>query len=159
MQPEKSAPRSKPRISLSGWGPPKDATFPATMKRGFYLVNHGDTALEITVETFKVGTQSAYGETLSEIGAEKEGFTEILVDRKGPLFKYALDQTLDKEVDVLINSSELAYLQPLKIPVSVTYRDFENIWYRTACDLVYKKGQITFSAPMQTTLDSKPPKV
>ena len=109
----------KPQISLIGWGPPKEAAFPATMLRGFYLLNHGTTALEITVEQFKIGSYSAYGETLPEIAAEKEGFAPILIERKGPFFKHALDQTLEHEVDAKINRSELAYLQALKIPVSV----------------------------------------
>ncbi len=149
----------KPQVSMAGWGAPKEASYPVSMLRGFYLFNHGETALEITVERFSLGSHFAYGETLAEIAAEKEGFSPILIEGKGPFFKHALDRTLEQEVDNRINKAELAYLQPLRIPVSVVYRDFENTWYRTSCDLIYRKGQIAFSAAEQTVLAAKPAKI
>lgn len=161
----------RPKLSFRSWGQvrlesleflPTEAKVSLRFQRGFYLANDGGVALDIEVEAFSIGSQfTAYGSPIARIESGGEGFSEIRIKDADPMARHALDLVLGIARDEKINKGELEYVKPFVIPVSVIYRDFNDLWYRTSCELIshYRRGTtagwIEFTAPTQKSLGAR----
>jgi len=133
---------------------------PLLLEHGFYLTNDGGgTALEITLETFQVGAQLvALSETLARIEKNNRGFVPVWIKDASPRVKWGLDMALEAAWKLQVNESgDVWQDKPIEIPVSVVYRDYNNLWYRSCSTLCYTAdlfypNHITFTAPTQEPL-------
>jgi hypothetical protein len=162
-------PPERPQIAFHGWGqiPPQFApggakdTSSYIFQHGFYLENDGGAALEVTVEGFKFGLFDARSETISRIEGKNKGFAKIWLGgavQINPLVKWNLDTALLKTWGAMVDQKELTLRDPLLLPISVIYRDYNNLWYRSKCELrfICRYGgtgcSITFGPPIQERL-------
>jgi hypothetical protein len=145
-------PPNRPQVSFSRWGQRETGTGSQLFQYGFYLNNHGGVALQVFIEKFKIGKFSVTNEPLPEIPAGMNGFIPIWLEEKGPLTKYNIKEVLEAYWEERFNDHKVAWGQPVEIAVSVIYRDFANLGYRSECDLKYHKGVVTFSSVIQTSL-------
>ena len=157
-------PNDRPKISFDHWGriEPK---FLATGSQnnplllaqyGFYLKNDGGVALEVAVQQFRITHELlAVAGNTPRVEAHNEGFVAVWIDNEVPLSMWGLDIALEKG----FNQRRPDLASVLKgdtylLPISVTYRDFNNNWYitradlRYVCDLWYP-NRIEFTAPRQ----------
>jgi hypothetical protein len=175
---ELELPTDRPKLSFKSWGQVRQEFLPPGVvqdkpallfQHGFYLANDGGAALEVTVKEFSVGSRTAYGSTVARIEGGAVGFSPIMIKNE-LMGRHALDLALGVAWAEKVNSKEVQYVDPLVILVSVDYRDFNDVWYRTSSELVstYRKettaGWIEFRAPKQESLGkrnaaagSKPP--
>jgi hypothetical protein len=147
---ELECPPNRPQVSLVQWG------VTAEGRSGFYLKNHGGVALEATVERFRVGQFWINGETTAEVAAGCDGFAFVWLETSG-FDKFSIIEALRLTWDKQFKSHQLSQGQPLSVPLSVVYRDFGNLWYRSECDMKYLNNRVEFSSTRQTCFGiSKP---
>jgi hypothetical protein len=161
-------PPDRPKLSFKSWGQVRPeflstgAKTSSLLQHGFYLANDGGAALEVTVKEFSVGSRFAYGSTIARIEGGAVGFSPIMIKNE-LMGRHALDIALGIAWAEKVNSNEVQYVDPLVILVSVDYRDFNDVWYRTSSELVshYRpgttEGWIEFTAPKQESLGTRPP--
>jgi hypothetical protein len=158
-------PADRPKISFHAWGQRQLHFMPAgnndpalTAQYGFYLANDGGAALEITVEVFEI-TQDliAIGGTIPRIEGKTEGFVPIWIKNEVPLSRWCLDIALEKAWEAKVNSKEIYAGEALEFPISVVYRDYNLLWYRSRGTIIFKynllhANQISFGAVEQDKL-------
>ena len=161
-------PTDRPQLSFRNWGDrgirfvepfqPGSSAF----NLGFHLFNDGGAALDVAVEKFKIGTKySVISETVSRIGSKAEGFIAIWIEDKNALTKWRIDGALQETWEQMFKDKKLTYSEKLSVPVSVVYKDFNGLGYRTKCNLVFtpvmgsRSSRLEFSAPQQERLESK----
>lgn len=145
---ELTYPEDRPKISFAGWGGPLSSE--DAERKGFYLNNDGGAALEVQVERFYVGSQfTAVGSTVSRVDNKRPGFAPVWLEDEPQLTKWALDTALQITLKTKIECGELKDSQPLVIPMSVVYRDFNDLWYRSVGGLIFTDGKIGFMAVQQ----------
>jgi hypothetical protein len=112
-------PENRPRITFDRWGN-KEAGGIARQEQGFYLTNHGETALEVVLEDFVLGPDTWSSDPLSSLEAKQKSF--VAVERR--TFVYGQAQRWN-----LLDGFSTAKknVQTVKIK----YRDFNNNWYRS----------------------------
>lgn len=130
-------PENRPRITIDNWG--RLVTTHGTLKPevGLYLTNHGDAALEITLDEFRVGETVWVGEALSSIGQKQKSF--LLIQEKGN------------------TSSVGSWIMAAKNGESrlrLKYRDFNNNWYLTTALITFVGQDVKISASTQGKLGS-----
>jgi hypothetical protein len=145
-------PADRPQISFARWGQVETEPDAPIFRYGFYLNNHGGVALQVFIDNFKIGDLSVTSDPLPEINARGGRFIPIWLEEKGPLTKYNIKEVLQTFWEKCLKEHKVTWGQPVEIPVSVTYRDFANLGYRSECYLKYRKGEIEFSAVVQTCL-------
>lgn len=158
-------PEDRPKISFHAWGQRQLQFMPAgnndpalTAEHGFYLANDGGAALEITVEIFDIAKQlTAIGGTIARIEGKDEGFVPVWIKDEVPLSRWALDIALERAWGEKVDSKQIHGSNPVEFPVSVVYRDYNRLWYRSRGKLIFKynhfhANQISFSAVEQDKL-------
>lgn len=158
-------PEDRPQISFVSWGQmrpqfmtPGNEDSALLAQHGFYLHNDGGAALEITVEIFDIAHNlTAVGSTITRIKGKDTGFVPIWIKEEMPLRRWALDDALEKAWGDKAQPGDLFDGKPLEIPVSVVYRDYNQLWYRSRAKLsfyfeAYQKHRIEFSAVEQDKL-------
>jgi hypothetical protein len=130
---------------------------------GFYLANDGGAALEITVEIFDINEDlTAIGGTIARIEGNDQGFVPVWIKDEVPLNRWALDSALERAWQDKAQPFEIYGSQPMEFPVSVVYRDYNRLWYRSRGKLIFKynllhANQISFSAVEQDKLGTSRP--
>jgi hypothetical protein len=165
-------PTDRPKLSVSMWGQreptfmPRDnpQDFSLLSQFGFYLSNDGEAALDVMVEKFKVGdTYYAYGDPISRIAGKTKGFIPIRIDIENPLLRFNLNLALKEAWTQALDAGKLQITEPLLIPISVIYRDHNQLWYRTHAALVFANylnaegGEIMFRPSKTDRLGSARP--
>jgi len=117
-------PENRPRITFDRWGQQAGPNGVLRQEAGFYLTNHGETALEITLESFTLGPDKWEGEQLSSIESKQKGFMKV----ERTTFVYGNMQRWN-----LLDGFAVAKKHEQK--VRVRYRDFNNSWYRSTAVL------------------------
>lgn len=112
-------PEKRPRITFDRWGN-KEVGGYARQEQGFYLTNHGETALEIILEEFALGADKWSSDTLASIEEKQKGF--VAVERR--TFVHGQQQRWN-----LLDGFKVANYK--EKTVAVKYRDFSNNWYRS----------------------------
>jgi hypothetical protein len=157
-------PDNRPMLSFDHWGriepkflAPDSQNNPSLLAQyGFYVKNDGGVALEVAIQQFRITSEllAVAGKT-PRVEAHSDGFVPVWIDNEVPLSMWCLDIALEKEFnqrrpDLASVLKDDSYL----LPISVTYRDFNNNWYityadlRYVCDLWYP-NRIEFTAPRQ----------
>lgn len=149
-----NCPADRPFVSFTAWGPTKGISAAGTevFVKGFYLVNDGAPALEVNVEKF--GTLSgftAFGTTVARIAGHDAGFSPIVVAGVNPLLKYDLNRQLSAAWDNAFESGQVKYGGPLMVAVSVTYRDINDLWYRSVGALMYTPARSSVCEKIEFT--------
>jgi hypothetical protein len=145
-------PEDRPKLSFLRWGRAKDESGFTTFEHGFYLANDGGAALDVFVERFEIdATMAASSQAVARIEGGTEGFVLVWIENESPLTKWGLDEALKKVAEEKIDHMQLHYGQLLEVPLSVVYRDFNEIGYRTRTTMRYlhTNGRIDFTAPHQ----------
>jgi hypothetical protein len=154
-------PEDRPRLTFQGWGwihPPEGRTH-----SGIYLANHGSTALEVSLETINVGSLRTTGSTTDHICQNDAKAVEVWLDGEPEVQKWCLDNYLDGCWNQAKKSDTLPESKALILPISVVYRDFNNLWYRTRGELSFKfvsgmpDGVIDFKTLEQEQLGDERP--
>jgi len=123
---------------------------------GFYLINDGATAHDISVESFEIGpSMRASSGVLSRIGEKEKGFLLVWFDGFSPsqaeqqLRQHPCDDTaenwnLQRAMAKAAQEDKrvLGWQWDYTIKVRVNYRDSRNTWYRSSADLVYIQSQM-----------------
>ncbi len=145
-------PVDRPKLSFERWGALERGGV-CQIQHGFYLANHGSTALEVSVDNLTIDETNWASQTLSAIEANQKGF--VLFWKTGCLpgheNKWQLDDALRA---VAARTGEGIYSPDTEIEVGVKYRDFDGNWYRTTCTMkrITSTGAITFGPPTQAKL-------
>lgn len=161
-------PDDRPKLSFHHWGKvepqflspdARDNPFQLA-QHGFYLSNDGGVALDIKVSNFPIDSDPpllAVGGTTPRIESEGNGFAAVWIQDEVPLSKYALDVAMGKgfakgrsDLTSVLTAHDNTY----EVPISVTYRDFNNNWYITHCTFrlicdVWHANRLEFGAPTQ----------
>jgi hypothetical protein len=145
-------PEDRPKIAIVRWGQVLGEDAARSIQNGFYLLNHGGAALEVTVESFPVLDAHTKSITIPQIGPNKEGFAAIWIENQDNIAKWGLDVALGIEARNKINSKQMLRDEALAVPVSVVYRDFNNLWYRSSCTMTFSFNRIGFSSVTQAFL-------
>jgi hypothetical protein len=137
---------TRPEISLERWGPIPD-DHPVELRvgqAGFYLVNDGITAYDLSMETVKIGpSMQVSSGTLARIGEKEQGFLLVWLDGFSPN-----DDTGEKWdlASAMANAARqdprTAWDWEYTIRISLTYRDSRSCWYRSSADLFYIQSQM-----------------
>jgi hypothetical protein len=143
---ELECPPGRPQLSFVRWSQPNQG-----YKSGFFLKNHGGVAVEIIIERFRLGRIWVNGNTTSEIGRNEEGLASVWLEAS-KFDQFSLDDAL------VMAQAELPQGQPLIVPISVIYRDFGNLWYRSECDVKFANNKSVFGSSHQTCLGLSKPK-
>jgi len=69
-------PENRPRITVDRWGNRESGGI-LKKESGFYLTNHGETALEVMLDDFTLGSDKWSGKTLASIEAKQKKFLEV----------------------------------------------------------------------------------
>ena len=117
------------------------------VQRGFYLSNDGAAAHEITVETFEVEDHLWAGSALvARIEARGQGFALVWLEiQKGIGSSLPADRKWDL-LGAMARAEQTKYgvsmyRPPYSVPVSVVYRDSNNVWYRSRSVITYVRTQ------------------
>ena len=140
-------PDDRPKLAIFMWGARQANFLPIhslndkslLAEYGFYLVNDGGTALDITVEPFTVTENlRAIGKSLARLEYRNQGFVPVFIENEVPLSKWALDVALE-QAWYQRNATLEGILkdEPLTIPVSVVYKDYSENWYRSRLELIF----------------------
>jgi hypothetical protein len=134
-------PDKRPQITLDKWGHRVFGT-KLQQEMGFYVTNHGETALEVTVEPFVLGTTKWVSSPLSTIESGQKDFILVWPDGRQPY------EGANCWMALSIESRD-------SLCVQVRYRDFNNNWYRTTAQMKVKSfGCIELGASTQEKLGS-----
>jgi hypothetical protein len=159
-------PADRPYISFTRWGPAEGVTGAEVFTKGFYLVNDGGAALDVNVEEFgEIYGFTAFGTTVSRIGGKTTGFSPIIVKDVDPLARHALNGTLTLAWQKECSAGQLTYGQSLMVVVSVTYRDVNDLWYRSKAGLAFtparsnSPAKLEFTSVMQECLGINRPQI
>jgi hypothetical protein len=130
-------PENRPRITIDSWG--REVTAHGTLKPevGLYLTNHGDAALEITLDEFRVGETVWVGESLSSIEQKQKSF--LLIQEKGNTSSVGRWITSTKNGESRLR---------------LKYRDFNNNWYQTTALITFVGQDVKVSSSTQEKLGS-----
>lgn len=138
-------PEERPRITLDRWGQQVGPHGVLRPESGFYLTNHGDTALEVVLEDFNLGSDKWVGDRLSSIEGQQKGFMKV----ERTTFVYGDAQRWN-----LMDGFRVARKSEQR--VRIRYRDFNNNWYRSTAMLTCAPnfGSIEVGATTQEPLGS-----
>lgn len=138
-------PEKRPRITLDRWGQQVGPHGVLRPESGFYLTNHGDTALEVVLEDFNLGSDKWVGDRLSSIEGQQKGFMKV----ERTTFVYGDAQRWN-----LLDGFRVARKNEQR--VRIRYRDFNNNWYRSTAMLTCAPnfGSIEVGATTQEPLGS-----
>jgi hypothetical protein len=119
------------------------------LQKGFYLMNDGGPAYEITIESFTISPSVlAKSKNVSRIAEKGNGFAYVWLDGYPPYIytteKWNLIGAIAKAADARYDSS--AFHPDYKVSVSAVYRDADMLWYCSTADMIYiqSQGRITF---------------
>ena len=142
---KRNFPENRPRITVDRWGQQVTPTGVLRPEAGFYLTNHGETALEVILEDFTLGPEKWVGEKLSSIEGRQKGFMKV----ERVTFVYEDAQRWN-----LLDGFRVARKNEQR--VRVRYRDFNNNWYRSTATLTCAPnfGSIELGASTQEPLGS-----
>jgi hypothetical protein len=143
-------PADRPLLSFHRWGQEENQTHARAFQRGFYLRNHGGTAWEIQVESLRIGDAfTTHSSPVAQIASNGEGFAPVWIENQSPLGQWDLDGALQRILNEMIDTRQLRSGQALVVPVAVTYRDFDYLWYRSVGTLAFVHDRIEFTAVRQ----------
>ena len=134
--------RDRPEVCFGRWGSlPEDRVVRVRSgQAGFFLVNDGITAHEISIEPFEIFPGFlVQSEVLHRIGEKETGF--VLVCSQGPEFhpgKWDLAAAMKQASES--NHLSSTFGADFRVPVTVKYRDRDNVWYRSSADLIYARS-------------------
>ena len=151
-----ASPDSRPKLTLDSWDT-KSQTFD-NWQWGFFISNHGETALDIQVQRFKVFEgQFACSSPLPNVAAKQQN---VLI----PVW---LEGCAPQDIERwnLLKAMKVAFLaQPATareredyiVPIIVRFTDFDEIVYESAADLryVHALNKLFFGATRQRTIDA-----
>ena len=140
-----------PLLSFVRWGVIGNETR-FGVQRGFYIANHGGEAFDVTVESFWVTGRKAMTITIAKIAEGEQGFAPVWLDGDHTGSRWELDVALGIEAGSRIKRKKMSRGQTLPVPVSVIYRDKNQLWYRSHCQMTFSSGRIGFSPPVQESL-------
>jgi len=147
-----------PQLVFQRWGQiPQDhpvaVSVPSTiagqfLQRGIYLLNVGEMAHEIEVETFEIDDQLwASSSVVNGIEKRGQGFALVWLENQKGIgssivgrAKWDLEDAMRKAGQKK-NGTEMFFSPDYSVPVSVTYRDSNNVRYRSRSDLTYIRSQ------------------
>ncbi len=147
---------NRPQITFARWDQ-IPATNPVAMpisptvagqflQRGFYLNNDGDAAHEVTVEPFQIENLWCGSGMAPRIEGHGQGFSVVWLETQkgigsGPPYeeKWNLLGAMSRAEQEKYGSS--MYRQQYSVPVSVIYRDSNDVWYRSRSVLTHIRSQ------------------
>lgn len=164
-------PADRPQISFHAWAerqlqfmPPGTNDPVLLAQKGFYLANDGGAALEITVENFRLNKELVVlGGTIPRIEGKTEGFVPVWIKDEVPLSKWELEIALERAWKHKVDCGEIGTTDDrLQVPVSVVYRDYNQLWYRTRAQILFTHrllgpNWVQFSASTQERLGNTQP--
>jgi len=107
---------------------------------GFFLVNDGIAAHEISIEPLEIYSGLlVQSEVLPRISEKETGF--VLVCSQGPEFhpgKWDLAAAMKQAAES--NHLSSTFGADFRVPVTVKYRDRDNVWYRSTANLIYARS-------------------
>jgi|CZKX01.1.fsa_nt_gi hypothetical protein len=137
-----------PEICFDRWGEiPRDdpLAMSPVRQRGFYLVNDGGAAHEITVESFEIGPSTrARSKMLARIEANGKGFALVWLEDYPPSScrdKWDLLGAMHKAS--LGTHGHPMDMQDYSVTVSVVYRDAAEIWYRSSAEMKFIRSRLS----------------
>lgn len=143
-------PADRPMLSFLRWGQDANKIRDPVSQHGFYLRNHGAAAFEVQVEPLRIeGTFTTHSSPIAKIASNGEGFAPVWIDDQSPRGKWCLDGALQKTLNEMIDTRQLRDGQALVVPVAVTYRDSNYLWYRSIGTLAFVHERIEFTAVRQ----------
>jgi hypothetical protein len=143
-------PADRPLLSFLRWGQEENETRARVFQRGFYLRNRGGAAFEVQVESLKIeGTFTTHSSPIAQIASNSEGFAPVWIENQSPLGQWDLDGALQQILSEMIDTRQLRSGQALVVPVAVTYRDVDYLWYRSVGTLTFVHDRIEFTAVRQ----------
>ena len=138
-------PDNRPKITIDRWGN-LEVRGVCRSEMGFYLTNHGDTALEVQLEGFTLAERRWVSTIIASIGEKQTEFLVVeqencpLSEGKG---RWALN---------------LAFVaaERKQLPINIKYRDFNRNWYRSVALAKYVPihGYLEMEATQQEKLGS-----
>jgi hypothetical protein len=153
------APPDRPRLVFDRWGqipashpvarPIAPTVSGQFLQNGFYLINDGGPAYEVTVEKFAVGTFDACSAAISRVGKEG-GFAFVWVAQPQSLQSVRSPSMWDLPgafivADAHANPSGSMYRPDYSVGVAMVYRDGgdaeSRLWYRSSATLTYIRSQ------------------
>jgi hypothetical protein len=162
-----SWPANRPNVLFESWGePPHDdprARFHLTnngtereyFERGFFVLNDGDTAHEVTLGDIEVlDGLTAHGDVLPRIDAKGKAFAFIWLDIEqtssimGRIERWDLLSVMSY-AEKIVNANSTSRI--LIVPVKAYYRDSRNVWYGSTAKMSYSRdtNAIQFGASTQ----------
>jgi hypothetical protein len=143
-----SMPANRPKLVIEKWGPVESrGVIRADMGAGFYIVNHGGPALEVKLRSFFVEGEKWLGETVTSLESNQKHFMQVWSEKSSAT---ARKTNLLDAVRSAASRPE-RQLPEYKVAVSLEYRDFDNIAYRSTAEMrfVKTKDNLEFSSPYQ----------
>lgn len=120
---------------------------PTTVGSGFYLANDGGAAHEIKVETSEIDDQLWVSSSLvSRIEKGGQGFALAWLENKKGIGSSLPGAEKWDLVDAMAKAEMESHGTSIcgpqySVPVSVTYRDANNVWYRSRSVMTYIRSQ------------------
>lgn len=153
-------PPDRPKIAFLDWREveaqelPPDHHPAMLSQRGFHLFNDGGVALEVRVEDFMIGTTQAKSRIISRIDSHSRGFIPVWLETPSPVLKWEHLHMLKQVAETEIEAHRMPYGHEYRIPIRITYRDFNNLWYSSEADLIFHHhlGRIEFGSVTQSKL-------
>jgi hypothetical protein len=139
---------NRPEICFEKWGeiPIDDPLAVSPVRqRGFYLVNDGGAAHEITVESFEIGPSArAKSKILARIEAKGKGFALVWLEDYPPSScrdKWDLLGAVHKAS--LGTHGHPMDMQDYSVTVSVVYRNAAEIWFRSSAEMKFIRSSLS----------------
>jgi hypothetical protein len=117
------------------------------LQRGFYLINDGDAAHEVRVETFEVADGIwASSAMVPRIEGRGGGFALVWLETQKGIGSSLPNNVKWNLLDAMAKAEETnqgtsMYRGDYSVPVSVIYRDGNNVWYRSRSTINYIPSQ------------------
>lgn len=117
------------------------------LQRGFYLSNDGAVAHEITVETTEIGDHLwARSSTVNRIEKGGQGFALLWLENQKGVGSSLPDAGKWDLLEAMAKADREKYVTPMfspdySVPISVIYRDSNNVWYRSRSVMTYIRSQ------------------
>jgi hypothetical protein len=146
-------PDRRPKITFFEWKF-RDYTY-NRRDSGFVLENHGEAALEVKVMRFQIATDVfAESAMVATIGESRQEFALVWIEGFPhiDMGKWDLPAAMKKAADE--RDGGRMYRPNYIVPVSVTYRDFDNNRYMSVAELSYvpARGELVFGPANQQKL-------